>query len=628
MVDLIDRIIANPSQPFAMISRELDGIRRVELLILERLTEQSISGSLGLRGSHHFGTLLVLPFRQVLERGFQAVDDGTEIYALPIRERTVEELPVILDKIPDVDLRFSNPSFDIEEIEFSRRVLRLIETEIAEGAGSNFVLHRKLAATLHDYTPAHLLTMLKRLLIGESNAHWVFAIHTGDHAFVGASPEQHVGLRDSVLTMNPISGTISRTAANDREELLSFLSDEKEISELFMVVDEELKSMSRLCPDGVRVDGPHLQWLRHVVHTEYKLAGYTSAGIPEILRESIPMPTVTGSPVRSACEVISNYEPQGRGYYSGVIALIEGHEPNVALDSVIGIRTAEISMTGQMRIGAGATIVRDSHPEREAAETAAKAESVFSTLAAQPFSLRTDEVEKALTSRNERLSEYWLTEPARRAAIPRYMEGLRTLVVDAQDTFTWMLCTLLRSSGASVEVRSVEELKQGGLHPERFDFVVAGPGPGDPRDENDSRIDGLRQLINRLLTEGTPFLAVCLSHQVLCSILGIPVLRLAKPNQGTQRLVNLAGTSTLAGFYNSYAGNMDSKICKELQTRNITAITASRSNELDGLLGPTFASVQFHLESILTVNGPEILQELLRPILDRVQDRTGTEVLA
>lgn len=627
--DVLDQIISNPELPFAMIYREVGGSRQVDLLILEKRTAGTIGEGMNYAGGSHHGSLLVLPYRQVKERGFEAIDDGMEIYALPIRERATKDLSFVLERIPDIDLSFSEPGFNIDDQGFAEIVRRLIDTEIAGGTGSNFVLHRKLCCTVEGYTSAHLLTMFRRLLTAETNAHWVYVIHTGDYDFAGASPELHAGLRGDVLTMNPISGTLSRGAAETRDGLRAFLSDEKEISELFMVVDEELKSMARLCPEGVRVSGPNLQWLQRVVHTEYKLDGRTPAGIPEILRESIPMPTVTGSPVRSACEVISKYEPDGRGYYSGVIALVEDQRSGAELDSVIGIRSAEISADGRVRIGAGATIVRDSDPELEAAETTAKANSIYSALStpSQP-SIMDSDVEQVLKSRNGRLSQYWLADPTERAQEVQHLQGIHALVVDAQDSFTWMLCSLLRSAGAHVEVCSVDELHSEDRLSDSFDLVIAGPGPGDPRDSQDPRIERLRSLITHLLATRKPLLAVCLSHQVLCSILGVPLRRLSTPNQGTQRPVAVAGMSTLGGFYNSYAGIADTRTRNRLQDKGITPVTTMASNELDGLIGPTFASVQFHLESILTINGQDVLQAILQPVLDRTPDQAPKVVPA
>ena len=81
------------------------------------------------------------------------------------------------------------------------------------------------------------------------------------------------------VRMNPISGTFrlrrSATPAERKARLLEFLADEKEIYELFMVVDEELKMMCDICHEGGQVLGPFLKPMTHLVHTEYLLAGRT-----------------------------------------------------------------------------------------------------------------------------------------------------------------------------------------------------------------------------------------------------------------------------------------------------------------------------------------------------------------
>ena len=124
-----------------------------------------------------------------------------------------------------------------------------------------------------------------------------------------------------------------------------------------MVVDEELKMMARICEDGGRVLGPYLKEMAHLAHTEYFIEGQTSRDVREVLRETLFAPTVTGSPLESACRVIRRYEPQGRGYYSGVAALIGGDgQGGRTLDSAILIRTAEIEGDGRLRIGVIPTV--------------------------------------------------------------------------------------------------------------------------------------------------------------------------------------------------------------------------------------------------------------------------------
>ena len=124
--------------------------------------------------------------------------------------------------------------------------------------------------------------------------------------------------------MNPISGTfrLRRRATDVRRDLLDFLRDEKEIYELFMVVDEELKMMCDICDKGGQVLGPFLKPMSRLIHTEYFLAGRTSRDPREVLRDTMYAATVTGSPVQNACRLIKQYESEGRGYYGAALAIL------------------------------------------------------------------------------------------------------------------------------------------------------------------------------------------------------------------------------------------------------------------------------------------------------------------
>ena len=79
----------------------------------------------------------------------------------------------------------------------------------------------------------------------------------GTRTLVGASPEVHVRMTGGTVVMNPISGTYRYPAEGPTaESLLDFLADRKEIEELSMVVDEELKMMCTVGDMGGVVVGP------------------------------------------------------------------------------------------------------------------------------------------------------------------------------------------------------------------------------------------------------------------------------------------------------------------------------------------------------------------------------------
>ena len=89
--------------------------------------------------------------------------------------------------------------------------------------------------------------------------------------------------------------------------------------------------------------------------------------------------TVTGSPVENACRLIKQYESEGRGYYGAALALLgRDADGEPIVDSPIVIRTADVDLDGRLKVTAGATLVRDSDPAYEVAETHAKAGGILS----------------------------------------------------------------------------------------------------------------------------------------------------------------------------------------------------------------------------------------------------------
>ncbi len=114
-----------------------------------------------------------------------------------------------------------------------------------------------------------------------------------------------------------------------------------------MVVDEELKMMSAVCPDGGRIRGPYLKRMSRLTHTEYLLEGRSTLDPREVLRRTMFAPTVTGSPMGNACAVIARHETTARGYYAGVLARFTPRRTGgVDLDAPILIRTAYLDGAG------------------------------------------------------------------------------------------------------------------------------------------------------------------------------------------------------------------------------------------------------------------------------------------
>src|SRR3954447_2093518 len=593
--------------------------------VVESLLDVPLASGVPTEG-HIADRLLAVPFRQVRERGFEAHDDGTPLVVVDVEtelEFSVEEVVAAID---DIGVEFADRGgFDTDDEEYGKLVDAIIKDEIGQGEGANLVIGRHYRATVADWGPGKALTVLRRLLERERGAYWTFLFFTGDRYLIGASPERHVSIHGGDVRMNPISGTFRLPKAGEEvdglgERLLDFLHDEKEIYELFMVVDEELKMMCDICHEGGQVLGPFLKPMSRLIHTEYLLAGRTDRDPREVLRDTMYAATVTGSPVENACRLIKQYESEGRGYYGAALAVL-GRDANggPVVDSPIVIRTADVDLEGPLTVTAGATLVRDSDPAYEVAETHAKAGGILSAFGLVPPApasganvtelVNDEDVLLTLNQRNRRLSSFWLTDQAAAPPDPR-LRGQSVVVLDGEDDFVNMLRHVLGVLGLTSSVVRYDDYAEGCL--DGFDLVIVGPGPGDPRDDADPKMVTLRAATARLLAERRPFLAVCLGQQALCHELGIPLAYKDIVFQGTQSPVEIEGRTERVGFYNTFVGRMAPDT---VLPDGVRVEADPETGDIHAVYGPHYRGVQFHAESILTEHGYDLLHRLVSELL-------------
>ncbi|MEU0044081.1 anthranilate synthase family protein [Streptomyces werraensis] len=623
--------LPHDDRPFALLRRRTPGHDHdtVELLIgpvtsRDRLADLPDEG------------LALVPFRQIRERGFDVRDDGTPLLVLTPEERHEIPLDEVLAALPAHDVRVEGGGFDVGDEEYARIVGRVLDEEIGRGEGANFVIRRTYEGEIPGFGRADALALFRRLLEGERGAYWTFVVHTGEEkgpevpspegrgrktggrTLVGASPEVHVRASGGTVVMNPISGTYRYPAEGPTpEHLLRFLADGKEIEELSMVVDEELKMMCTVGDMGGVVIGPRLKEMAHLAHTEYELRGRSSLDVREVLRETMFAATVTGSPVQNACRVIERHEAGGRGYYAGALALLGRDEGGAqTLDSPILIRTADIDAAGRLRVPVGATLVRGSDPAGEVAETHAKAAGVLAALgvragrpraeAVRPRLADDPRVRAALDGRRASLAPFWLRMQERSDALTGH-----ALVVDAEDTFTAMLAHVLRAAGLDVTVRRYDEpgLREAALTHEGP--LVLGPGPGDPSDTDDPKMRFLRGLTAEVIAASRHgVLGVCLGHELIAAELGLDIVRKEVPYQGAQTEIDLFGRPETVGFYNSFVAHCDDEAARELAAHGVE-VSRAANGEVHAVRGPGFAGVQFHPESVLSLDGASVVRELV-----------------
>jgi phenazine biosynthesis protein phzE len=593
------------------------GRRRVVESILDVPLEEGAP-----EDGHIADRLLAIPFRQVAERGFEAHDDGTPLVVVDVESELEFSVAEVLDAIDDAGVEFEDRGgFETDDEEYARLVDTIIRDEIGQGEGANLVIGRHYRAQVAEWGAARALTVFRRLLERERGAYWTYVFFTGDRYLIGASPERHVTIHGGDVRMNPISGTFRiPRQGHVTPRLLEFLEDEKEIYELFMVVDEELKMMCDICHEGGQVLGPFLKPMTHLIHTEYLLAGRTNRDPREVLRDTMYAATVTGSPVENACRLIKRYESEGRGYYGAALAIL-GRDPGggPVVDSPIVIRTADVDLDGRLTVTAGATLVRDSDAAYEVAETHAKAGGILSAFGLVPPAPHPDvnltelvsdeDVLLTLNARNRRLSRFWLTDQAG-SPPDSALKGKSVVILDGEDDFVNMLRHVLGVLGMNSTVVRHDEYVDGVL--DEHDLVIVGPGPGDPRDDDDPKMATIRAAVDVLLAQRRPFLAVCLGHQALCHRLGIALTFKDIVFQGTQSPVSIAGRTERVGFYNTFVGRLrDGQTLPDGVTVEADALTG----DVHVVRGPHYRGIQFHAESILTENGYDLIHHLVREIL-------------
>jgi anthranilate synthase component 1 len=203
-------------------------------------------------------------------------------------------------------------------------------------------------------------------------------------ALVGASPELLVRVRDDEVVTRPIAGTRPRAEdpVEDAELEEDLRNDPKELAEHAMLVDLARNDVGRVAtPASVEVTTLRaIERYRHVMHLVSEVHGTLRDDLDafDAVRAVFPAGTLSGAPKVRAMEAIAELEGERRGPYGGAVGYFSPHD----VECAITIRSAVIH-DGEATVHAGAGVVADSIPSREAAEVAAKAASMLAAIGAE-----------------------------------------------------------------------------------------------------------------------------------------------------------------------------------------------------------------------------------------------------
>ncbi len=580
--------------------------------------------------------VFVLPYAAIRERGFEAKGDEP-VLGLSAKTQLGFATEEILPHLPQegFDLDGSvEPLLNDED--YAALVAAFQQNEIEGGHVSQTTISRKFAGRIKNLSLQSLLGTFCRIIL--QRGHYMAVLFYNPAAeendaqiILAATPERHLEVTGTRTIMTPIAGTLRK---EDREtfpeRLKQFIHDKKEINELFQVLDEEMKIMGLICPEGGAVNGPFLREVGAVVHTEYNLIGKRTLHSIDALRETLHAPTVVGSPMESAARVIAKYEPDSRRYYAGEIGVYKRprtEEPDGDIDAAILIRMAEIGKDGNFVVQSGGGLVRDSDPANEARESTAKAMGILryftSESDAVPYLTQElqEEIRADFEARNDQLSQFWMQKQNHYAPqLGTALGGKSVTIINNEDNFAHMIAHLIRSFDADVTVTDTFAYNPA---QDKADVTLIGPGPGNPNSRDQPRMAKLHEITAALRKSGRPLLGVCLGHQVLALHEGLTVAQQTSSTQGMPIAVTVDGQDCRLGFYNSFSPVMDEAAEK---CRGI-AFDCDDKSRIIAMRGAGFSGFQFHPESVMSIEGVELLYKALAHLAETAQREKVARVL-
>ncbi|PWK13502.1 anthranilate synthase component I [Tumebacillus permanentifrigoris] len=441
--------------------------------------------------------------------------------------------------------------------------------------------------------PSDVFSKLKQI----NPSPYGFIINLGDEYLVGSSPEMYVRVEGDRVETCPISGTIKRgqDALEDADRIRELLNSIKDESELTMCTDVDRNDKSRICvPGSVKVIGRRqTEMYSHLIHTVDHVEGRLAPQYDSLDAFITHMwaVTITGAPKPAAIRWIEQNEPAPRIWYGGAVGYLAF---NGDLNTGLTLRTIRIK-NDVAEIRVGATVLYDSIPEDEEAETLTKAAALVQAIR----SVREGKLPQKLTG----------FPPTRPGA------GKRVLFVDHEDSFVHTLANYFRQTGADVvTLRSHfarQALAEGREH---FDLVLLSPGPGRPEQFQ------LSETISLCVARELPVFGVCLGLQGIVEHFGgaldlLPVPRHGKPAKVLQvgqseMWAGLPAEFTVGLYHSLHAAQLPEVLRVTAQTED-GIVMGVEHTELP------ITAVQFHPESIMTARN-QLGLKMIENVLGRL----------
>lgn len=186
------------------------------------------------------------------------------------------------------------------------------------------------------------------------------------------------------------------------------------------------------------------------------------------------------------------------------------------------------------------------------------------------------------------------------------------LMIDNFDSFTYNIVQMLGELGAEVDTfrnnaLSIEEIIK--MAPQA---VIISPGPGNP-DSAGISLEIIHQLAGKL-----PIYGICLGHQTIGQAFGGHIVRAKKLMHGKSSQISHDNLGLFQGLSQPFDAIRYHSLVIDRDTlpECLTITAESEDGEIMGVRHKSLPieGVQFHPESVLTLEGHKILRNLLEAV--------------
>jgi anthranilate synthase component 2 len=186
------------------------------------------------------------------------------------------------------------------------------------------------------------------------------------------------------------------------------------------------------------------------------------------------------------------------------------------------------------------------------------------------------------------------------------------LIIDNYDSFTYNLVHLVAQHSLDYTVVRNDEINLDQVRDMNPSHILISPGPGRPEDA------GISEVLIREMGKQTPILGVCLGHQAIGHVFGGTVGYAPSLMHGKTSLIEHDGKGLFEDVPQSFtATRYHSLVVDEASLPDELKITArTPDGVIMGLRHRKYPieGIQFHPESILTVEGPRLIANWLKDL--------------